>query len=278
MLSGAPRTNAIGKNLQNPFRLPLPFFSAPDREKLFKGAAAALDKAISIFQQHLSQVRDAPKITELLKKKKKKKKKEYLANTDESKGEYRLYLTWELSEQKGEKKFFSPIHKSIDDSKFEPLIDFHMPETAFKVFRAHVSRYPGCDAKNVVLTDTEKTERDIKGKSKSTITHVVISSEAVEAFHEGREKQLSASAKTAIRFYEERCEKFGAPKGFGHPNGFQRLETTMNSLWSGKLPNWRLTAEDAKTGDPDLPYTDTEFEQQQKEYMDGYYGEGYYGE
>tara|TARA_B110000977_G_C11002805_1_gene464524 strand:+ start:531 stop:773 length:243 start_codon:yes stop_codon:yes gene_type:complete len=80
------------------------------------------------------------------------------------------------------------------------LIDWHMPEAAFKAFRAHVSRYPGCDAKNIVLTDEEKKQRGDTSKNKSTVTHVVVSAEAVEAFREGRENQLSVDAKTAIRF------------------------------------------------------------------------------
>jgi hypothetical protein len=230
---GSEDIGAFGEALSNPFILPLPFFSAPDRARLSKSAAKALDDAIPIFEQRLAQSHDAPKISDLLNE---KKKQEYLANT--SSGCYRLYLKHRLTAPG--KKYFSPIHEHIDQTKFELLIDWHMPEAAFKAFRAHVSRYPGCDAKNVVLTDKEKKQRGDTSKSKSTVTHVVISAEAVQAFHESREKQLSEEAKTSIRFYNERCEKFGAPKGFGHPNGFERLNmTTMITLWSAKLPNWR---------------------------------------
>ena len=51
-----------------------------------------------------------------------------------------------------------------------------------------------------MLTDEEKKQRGDTSKNKSTVTHVVVSAEAVEAFREGRENQLSVDAKTAIRF------------------------------------------------------------------------------
>jgi hypothetical protein len=246
----------FGTKLSVPFIFPLPFFSAPDRARLSKSAAKALDEAIPIFEHHLAQSRDAPKISDLLNE---KKKKEYLANT--SSGCYRLHLTTELRRVPG-KRYFSPIHEHIDQTKFELLIDWQMSDAAFKAFRAHVSRYPGCDAKNVVLTDEEKKQRGDSSKSKSTVTHVVISAEAVHAFHESREKQVSEEATTCIRFYNERCEKFGTPQGFGHANGFSRLKMTMITLWSAKFPNWRSNEDEKKTGDPECPYTDEELEEQ----------------
>ena len=85
---GSEDIGAFGEALSNPFILPLPFFSAPDRARLSKSAAKALDDAIPIFEQRLAQSHDAPKISDLLNE---KKKKEYLANT--SSGCYRLYLT-----------------------------------------------------------------------------------------------------------------------------------------------------------------------------------------
>jgi hypothetical protein len=71
------------------------------------------------------------------------------------------------------------------------------------------------------------------------VTHVAISLEACEAFREGREWPMSHDMQTSLRFYEERCAKFGVPKGFGHPNGFSRMDTTL-SYWSGRRPNWRF--------------------------------------
>jgi hypothetical protein len=63
---------AYGKALKNPFKLPVPFFSAPDRARLSKSAAKALDDVIDMFEQRLAQSHDAPKISDLLKETKKK--------------------------------------------------------------------------------------------------------------------------------------------------------------------------------------------------------------
>jgi len=78
------------RSVQNSaFPLFSPFLSSPrQRARLSKSAAKALDEAIPIFEHHLAQRHDAPKISDLLNE---KKKKEYLANT--SSGCYRLYLT-----------------------------------------------------------------------------------------------------------------------------------------------------------------------------------------
>lgn len=86
---------------------------------------------------------------------------------------------------------------------------------------------------------------------KSTVTHVVISSEAVEAFHERRETPLSEEEKTCIRFYKEQCEKFGTLQGFGHVNGITRLDITMAGCWSANRPNWRMKEDNEDTGNPD---------------------------
>jgi len=149
-----------GKALSNPSMLPLPVFPAPDRARLSKSAAKTLDDAVSILEQHLSQSHDAPKILDLLNE---KKKKEYELNTSTNTAgvdEYRLYLTWESFEQKEDRKIFTPIQRHIDKTKLKLLVDWHLPDAAFKAFRAYVSRYPGCDAKRVVvLTDEEKKQR-----------------------------------------------------------------------------------------------------------------------
>ena len=67
-------------------------------------------------------------------------------------------------------------------------------------------------------------------------------------------------AQTAVRLYNQRCETFGTPKGFGHPNGFERVDMTMFGSWSGTRPNWRTSGDDAKTGDPDCPFTENEWD------------------
>ena len=178
----------------------------------------------------------------------------------------------------GEKKAevnFQPVQHYIDPSMYKPVIDFHLQGDAFKAFRAHVSRYPGCDANHVALTDLEKKERGITSKSKSTVTHVAISLEACEAFRERREWPMSDDMQTSLRFYQERCAKFGVPKGFGKENGFCRIETTLSSFWEGRRPNWRVKADQPKTGDPDSPFTTQELMAQYAErFMDGY-ADGY---
>jgi hypothetical protein len=57
---GSNDLNKFGQALSLLSKLPLPFFSAPDREILSKSAAAELDKANPIFEQHLAQSRNTP--------------------------------------------------------------------------------------------------------------------------------------------------------------------------------------------------------------------------
>jgi hypothetical protein len=251
------------------FKTPLPVFFGPDRARLSKNAAKAFDEAVAVFERHMAVSCDVPTISNLLTA---ERKVEYDLNTEE--GKYRLFLSsfssFHLSgREKDSKVTFKPVQHYIDPSMFKPVIDFHLPGDAFKAFKAHVSRYPGCDAKHVALTDLEKKERGITSKSPSTVTHVAISLEACEAFREGREWPMSDAMQTSLRFYEERCAKFGVPKGFGHPNGFYRMDTTL-SYWSGRRPNWRVSVDQPKTGNPDSPSTTQELMGQWKEYTDGY--------
>jgi hypothetical protein len=251
------------------FKTPLPVFFGPDRARLSKNAANAFDEAVAVFERHMAVSCDVPTISNLLTA---ERKVEYDLNTEE--GKYRLFLSsfssFHLSgREKDSKVTFKPVQHYIDPSMFKPVIDFHLPGDAFKAFKAHVSRYPGCDAKHVALTDLEKKERGITSKSPSTVTHVAISLEACEAFREGREWPMSDAMQTSLRFYEERCAKFGVPKGFGHPNGFYRMDTTL-SYWSGRRPNWRVSVDQPKTGNPDSPSTTQELMGQWKEYTDGY--------
>jgi hypothetical protein len=216
---------------------------------------------------------DVPTISNLLTA---ERKVEYDLNTEE--GKYRLFLSSFPSfhlpgREKDGKVTFRPVQHDIDPSMYKPVIDFHLQKDAFKAFRAHVSRYPGCDAKHVALTDLEKKERGITSKSPSTVTHVAISLEACEAFRERREWPMSDDMQTSLRFYQERCAKFGVPKGFGHENGFSRVDTTL-SYWSGRRPNWRFKADEPKTGNPDSSFTTQELMAQYAErFMDGY-GDG----
>jgi hypothetical protein len=251
------------------FKTPLPVFFGPDRARLSKNAANAFDEAVAVFERHMAVSCDVPTISNLLTA---ERKVEYDLNTEE--GKYRLFLSSFSSfhlpgREKDGKVTFRPVQHDIDPSMYKPVIDFHLQKDAFKAFRAHVSRYPGCDAKHVALTDLEKKERGITSKSPSTVTHVAISLEACEAFREGREWPMSDAMQTSLRFYEERCAKFGVPKGFGHPNGFYRMDTTL-SYWSGRRPNWRVSVDQPKTGNPDSPSTTQELMGQWKEYTDGY--------
>ena len=249
------------------FKIPLPVFIGPDCARLSKNAAKAFDEAVAVFERHMAVSCDVPTISNLLTA---KRKVEYDLNTEE--GKYRLFLS--MFQIKAEVNF-QPVQHYIDPSMYKPVIDFHLQGDAFKAFRAHVSRYPGCDANHVALTDLEKKERGITSKSKSTVTHVAISLEACEAFRERREWPMSDDMQTSLRFYQERCAKFGVPKGFGKENGFCRIETTLSSFWEGRRPNWRVKADQPKTGDPDSPFTTQELMAQYAErFMDGY-ADGY---
>ena len=152
---------------------------------------------------------------------------------------------------------------------YKPVIDFHLQKDAFKAFRAHVSRYPGCDAKHVALTDLEKKERGITSKSPSTVTHVAISLEACEAFREGREWPMSDDMQTSIRFYEERCAKFGVPPYLLGPNGFERVPSTIPWRYFGRRPNWRFKTDAPKTGNPDGWYSTQELMARRDAFIDG---------
>ena len=259
---------AVAHSAKAAFKTPLPVFFGPDRARLSKNAAKAFDEAVAVFERHMAVSCDVPTISDLLTA---ARKVEYDLNTEE--GKYRLFLSafYVPGRNKDGELDFQPVQQHIDPSKFKPIIDFHLQGDAFKAFRAHVSRYPGCDAKHVALTDLEKKERGFTSKSVSTVTHVAISLEACEAFREGREWPMSDDMQTSLRFYQERCAKFGVPKGFGHENGFTRIDTTMPSYWSGRRPNWRVNADQKKTGDPDSPFTTQELMAQYAErFMDGY--------
>ena len=248
------RKYGVAHSAKASFKTPFPVFVGPDRACLSKPAAMAYDEAVAVFERHMAESCEVPTISNLLTA---RKKVEYDLNTSD--GEYRLFLSCRFGSplfHKDGKVEFQPIQEYIDPSKFKPIIDFHLQGNAFKAFRAHVTRYPGCDAKQVALTDLEKKERGITSKTASTVTHVAVSSEACEAFREGREWPVSDDMQTSIRFYEERCARFGVPKGFGSPNGFARFTMSMPSLWSGPRPNWRFKADDPKRGDdPDSVYS-----------------------
>ena len=94
-----------------PVKLPLPFFSALDRSCLTAPAAQKLDEAMVIFEQRMSDTRDAPKISGRFNE---STKREYDLNTPD--GAYRLHLTYKAGGRavgasgKPLKLKFNPIH------------------------------------------------------------------------------------------------------------------------------------------------------------------------
>jgi hypothetical protein len=49
-----------------------------------------------------------------------------------------------------------------------------------------------------------------------------------------------------------------------------RIDIALSPYWSGRRPNWRVSADQPKTGNPDAPFTTQELMGQWKEYTDGY--------
>jgi hypothetical protein len=101
------------------------------------------------------------------------------------------------------------------------------------------------------------------------VTHVAISLEACEAFREGREWPMSDDMQTSIRFYEERCAKFGVPPYLLGPNGFERVPSTIPWRYFGRRPNWRFKTDAPKTGNPDGWYSTQELMARRDAFIDG---------
>ena len=107
----AAELEKVVKVQHEPVKLPLPFFSALDRSCLTAPAAQKLDEAMEIFEQRMSDTRDAPKISGLFNE---STKREYDLNTPD--GAYRLHLTYKAGGRavgasgKPLKLKFNPIH------------------------------------------------------------------------------------------------------------------------------------------------------------------------
>ena len=108
---------------------------------------------------------------------------------------------------------FHPVYNSYSDDAYKPLLDFHLPQAAFKVLASIVSTYPGCDVRQVKLTDEEKKDKGFTGKTTIYLTDVAISSEACDAFRAGRVEEATAGQLAAAKFFEERVKVEGPPKG-----------------------------------------------------------------
>ena len=80
--------------------------------------------------------------------------------------------------------------KDFPDSSFEPIVEHHLTEGAGRAFRSYVERF-GCYARRVPL-DAEAREKHklTFAKIPPVFTEVVVSAEAVRAFHraEGRRR------------------------------------------------------------------------------------------
>ena len=121
---------------------------------------------------------------------------------------YRLFLN-------DGRTHWRPVYNSYSDDAYKPLLDFHLPAAAFKVFESIVSQWPGCNARRCdALTDAEKKDLGFKCKTPICFTEAAISREACEAFIDGRVEKPTESQLTAKKHFEERVRIEGPPKGF----------------------------------------------------------------
>ena len=116
-----------------------------------------------------------------------------------------------------------PIYDGYSDDAYKPLLDFHLPQAAFKVLASIVSTYPGCDVRQVKLTDEEKKDKGFTGKTTISLTDAAISSEACDAFRAGRVEEATAGQLAAAKFFDERVQVEGLPKATGFSAGFRLI-------------------------------------------------------
>ena len=110
---------------------------------------------------------------------------------------------------------WKPVYNFYSDDAYKPLLDFHLPAAAFKVFESIVSQWPGCNARRCdALTDAEKKHLGFKCKTAICLTEAAISREACEAFIDDRVEKPTESQLTAKKHFEERVRIEGPPKGF----------------------------------------------------------------
>ena len=207
-----------------PSKLPWPFKPCPDRSKLSKNAEAALVRAIGIFENRLSAVENALPIRELVKAEEREvydeDSKDMLGRSgylimlrktklDESDRSYAAYHA------RDGRTHWRPVYTSYSDDAYKPLLDFHLPGAAFKVFESIVSQWPGCDTRRCdALTDAEKKHLGFKCKTPICFTEAAISREACEAFIDGRVEKPTESQLTAKKHFDERVRIEGPPRGF----------------------------------------------------------------
>ena len=198
-------------------RLAWPFKTLPDRSKLSKNAEESLVRAIDIFEDRLRTMDDAPLIRDLV------APDEREVYVKDSKCPWSLQTGYLIkmrqTKEDGlqayykDKIRFHPVYLSYSDDAYKPLLDFHLPGAAFKVLASIVSTYPGCDVRQVKLTDEEKKDKGFTGKTAIYLTDAAISSEACDAFRAGRVEEATAGQLAAEKFFEERVKVEGPPKG-----------------------------------------------------------------
>ena len=205
-----------------PYKLPWPFKPCPDRSKLSKNAEAALVRAVGVFENRLSAVENALPIRELVQA---EEREVYDKDSKDSLGR-RGYLIMlrKTKVNEGDRAYdrlilkdgrthWRPVYNSYSDDAYKPLLDFHLPGAAFKVFESIVSQWPGCNARRCdALTDAEKKDLGFKCKTPICFTEAAISREACEAFIDGRVEKPTESQLTAKKHFEERVRIEG--KGF----------------------------------------------------------------
>ena len=201
-----------------PKRLAWPFKTLPDRSKLSKNAEESLVRAIDIFEDRLRTMDDAPLIRDLVAP---DEREVYVKDSKYPWSNQKGYLIMmrvtkpdDMTQYYKDKIRHQPVYNSYSDDAYKPLLDFHLPQAAFKVLASIVSTYPGCDVRQVKLTDEEKKDKGFTGKTTISLTDVAISSEACDAFRAGQVEEATAGQLAAAKFFEDRVKVEGPPKGF----------------------------------------------------------------
>ena len=199
-----------------PSKLPWPFKPCPDRSKLSKNAEAALVRAISIFENRLSAVENALPIRELVKAEEREVYDEDSKDMFGRSGYLIMLRKTKLDAfESPDRTHWRPVYKFYSDDAYKPLLDFHLPAAAFKVFESIVSQWPGCNARRCdALTDAEKKDLGFKCKTPICFTEAAISREACEAFIDGRVEKPTAPQLIAKKHFDERVRIEGPPRGF----------------------------------------------------------------
>ena len=219
LYSGNEMYNATRPQLGPTKRLAWPFLALPDRSKLSKNAEESLVRAIDMFEDRLRTMDNAPLIRDLVAP----DEREVYVKDAKCPWSFRTGYLIKMRQTKADglegfykdKIRFHPVYNSYSDDAYKPLLDFHLPGAAFKVLASIVSTYPGCDVRQVKLTDEEKKDKGFTGKTVICLTDAAISSEACDAFRAGRVEEATAGQLAAAKFFEERVKVEGPPVTWG---------------------------------------------------------------